>query len=102
MVEDKVNYNDHDFPQGCKIIPCGKMSLLKPGVFLQDVFGGAVDDETGGRMMYVLSRNMITLKRISDTTRTDALWMKQTKQIDKICRNKQVKVERFRKPRCRI
>ena len=38
MVEDKVKYNDHDFPQEYKIIPCGKMPLLKPGVFLQDVF----------------------------------------------------------------
>ena len=39
MVEDKVRVKDHDFPQGYKIIPCVKMPLLKPGVFLNEVFG---------------------------------------------------------------
>lgn len=35
-------------PDGFKIIPCGKMPLLKPGVYLQDVFGEAVNDKTVG------------------------------------------------------
>ena len=43
MVEDNVRVKDHDFPQGYKIIPCGKMPLLKPGVYLHDIFGEAVD-----------------------------------------------------------
>ena len=34
MVGDRPITKDHDFPMGYKIIPCGKMPLMKKGVFL--------------------------------------------------------------------
>ena len=46
MVEDIPITNDHDFPMGTKIIPCGKMPLMKKGVFLQDIFGEVISSTT--------------------------------------------------------
>ena len=46
MVEDRPITNDHDFPMGYKIIPCGKMPLMKKGIFLQDIFGEVISSTT--------------------------------------------------------
>ena len=42
-MNERAVYNDHDFPLGYKIIPCGKMPLLKKGTDLQEVFGDFKD-----------------------------------------------------------
>ena len=47
MVEDRpITKKDHDFPMGYKIIPYGKMPLMKKGVFLQDIFGEVISSTT--------------------------------------------------------
>ena len=46
MVEDRPITKDHDFPVGYKIIPCGKMPLMKKGVFLQDIFCEVISSTT--------------------------------------------------------
>ena len=45
MVDDKPKTKDHDFPMGYKIIPCGKMILLKRGDTLSDIFGDNLETE---------------------------------------------------------